>query len=497
MPRVPIENRFLVNNFSQFLASFSSKEKWLIALFLLSLPLANPWVRGDGVGYYAYARSILIEHRLDFTKDWQHGNESFTMGRLDQNGQVLPEQFTRTGHIVNLWSVGPSLLWFPFLLTVHAAILGANAIGFHFAADGFSRPYLVTMAFSTALYGFLGLWISFRLARAYFDESWAFLATVGVWWATSLPVYMYFNPSWSHAHSAFAVSIFLWYWHRTRAGRTWIQWAGLGLLSGLIVDVYYPNGVFLTIPLLAAFGNYRSFLKRSATGWSSAGKLFAQHVFYVSAFFLALSPTLISRRIIFGSALETGYFPARSWNWAAPHFGGVLFSSDHGLLSWTPILIFALIGLFLFARVDRFFGVSLLICCFLFYALIALYPDWDGLSSFGNRFFVSLTPAFVLGLAALFQLLVRLWGQRRATRVLPAATALLILWNLGLIFQWGTHLIPARGPISFRQAAYNQVAVVPREAAKSLKNYFTRRHQMMNQIERQDVNQLKSTPGTE
>ena len=57
---------------------------------------------------------------------------------------------------------------------------------------------------------------------------------------------------------------------------------------------------------------------------------------------------------------------------------------------------------------------------------------------------------------------------RRAARPFryPASlTALLVLWNLGLIFQWGTHLIPARGPISWREVAYNQVAVVPAEAA--------------------------------
>ena len=41
-------------------------EKVLIGFFVLSLPFSNPWVRGDGVGYYAFARSLLIEHRLDF-----------------------------------------------------------------------------------------------------------------------------------------------------------------------------------------------------------------------------------------------------------------------------------------------------------------------------------------------------------------------------------------------------------------------------------------------
>jgi len=49
----------------------------LLILFLLTLPLLNPWVRGDGVGYYAYARAPLIEHNFDFTHDYQSANESF------------------------------------------------------------------------------------------------------------------------------------------------------------------------------------------------------------------------------------------------------------------------------------------------------------------------------------------------------------------------------------------------------------------------------------
>ena len=55
--------------------------EWLLLIiFLLTLPLLNPWVRGDGVGYYAYARAPLIEHNLDFTHDYQSANESFREG---------------------------------------------------------------------------------------------------------------------------------------------------------------------------------------------------------------------------------------------------------------------------------------------------------------------------------------------------------------------------------------------------------------------------------
>src|SRR5438128_4493476 len=62
-------------------------ERVLLLLFVLTLPLANPWVRGDGVGYYAFARALLIQHNLDFAPDYQHANTSFREGRLDESGQ--------------------------------------------------------------------------------------------------------------------------------------------------------------------------------------------------------------------------------------------------------------------------------------------------------------------------------------------------------------------------------------------------------------------------
>src|SRR6516225_11022457 len=39
----------------------------LLILFLCTLPLVNPIVHGNGVGYYAYVRAPLIERKLDIT----------------------------------------------------------------------------------------------------------------------------------------------------------------------------------------------------------------------------------------------------------------------------------------------------------------------------------------------------------------------------------------------------------------------------------------------
>ena len=82
--------------------------------FLLSLPLINPIVHGDGVGYYAYARAPLIEHSFHFEEDWRHANLYFSQSRTRPDGQLLPEQYTETGYVSNLFTIGPALLWFPF-----------------------------------------------------------------------------------------------------------------------------------------------------------------------------------------------------------------------------------------------------------------------------------------------------------------------------------------------------------------------------------------------
>ena len=470
-------------------------ERLLLLLFLLSLPMLNPWVRGDGVGYYAFARAPLIQHNLDFTADYQQANASFRENRLDKNGQPTPEFRTRTGHLENHFTVGPAILWAPFLLLAHAAVLLARSMGSTIPADGFSTPYRIAMALATALYGFLGLLISFRIARKYVDERWALLATLAIWWASSLPVYMYFNPSWSHALSAFVVALFLWYWDKTRDSRTLLQWIVLGAIGGLMLDVYYANVMIFVVLLFEALHDYAAAVRKATPNTPSLAQLLARHLVFASALLICMLPTFIAKRIIYGSAFESGYIPISQWNWGSPYLWSVLFSSEHGLISWTPILLFALIGLFAFWRSVPRAGLAFLATTVGFYYFIASYPDWAGISSYGNRFFVSLTPLFILGLAFFFERFTRIFRTRRAALL---ATCIFLgcfaLWNAGLMFQWGSHLVPARGPISFSQMIHNQFLVVPRQITSQLEKYLFRRKSMMQQIEQRDLEQMKQNP---
>src|ERR1700693_5231250 len=75
--------------------------KILFVCFLLTLPIVNPTVHGDGVGYYAYARAVLIQHNLRFEEDWRHANRFFSAARLQADEQLRPEQYTPTGYVDN------------------------------------------------------------------------------------------------------------------------------------------------------------------------------------------------------------------------------------------------------------------------------------------------------------------------------------------------------------------------------------------------------------
>jgi hypothetical protein len=259
-----------------------------------------------------------------------------------------------------------------------------------------------------------------------------------------------------------------------------------------MMNVYYPNAILMLVPGMEALVGYRRTLRPADGRLAQWGGRLLCHACFFGVALAALLPTLMTRWVVYGGPFESGYPPMAAWNWTSPVWLSVLFSANHGLLSWTPVLIPALLGLLWFWRHDRLLGSGLLLSVLTYGYFISSYPDWDGMSSFGNRFFISLTPVFVVGLAATLERFARWWRRPGSDAALAAgALALLSLWNAGFIFQWGTQMIPARGPISWKQMARNQVTVVPARLAVELEHYILRRSSMMQRIEERDVEQLR------
>src|SRR5215207_4519089 len=174
----------------------------LFFLALLSAPRIDGQLIGsDGVAYYVYARSLVIDHDLDFTNEFTYF-------------QLKPAAFVRTatGYIGNKYAIGPALLWMPFFLVAHAIALAARVFGWNVAADGYSYLYQSAISIGSIVYGALGFWLAYVCTRRMFSQIAALMAVGLLWLASNSFYYMAFEPSMSHMVSLFSVALLLTIW---------------------------------------------------------------------------------------------------------------------------------------------------------------------------------------------------------------------------------------------------------------------------------------------
>jgi len=157
-------------------------------------------------------------------------------------------------------------------------------------------------------------------------------------------------------------------------------------------------------------------------------------------------------------------------------------SPNHGVLLWTPIVGIGLAGCVWLAR-RRPEAAWLIVSGAVFYMVIASYDTWHGLSSFGNRFFVSMTLPAVVGVAALVD---AAWRRRAAMgAVTVAGLAGLMLWNAGLAAQWASKMVPNRGPVDMRTVVSQQWQVPGRVLVLGWR-YLTDRDALAHEIDERD-----------
>ncbi|PYQ48840.1 MAG: hypothetical protein DMF78_20245, partial [Acidobacteria bacterium] len=114
----------------------------LVLLFLLTLPLVTPKIRGaDEIEGFAYLRSLVFDHDLEFGDEYQHFYAADPAGLAGFKSTFLDRRETETGRHINFAPLGSALLWAPFYLLAHAGVLVGRALGGGTAADGFSWPY--------------------------------------------------------------------------------------------------------------------------------------------------------------------------------------------------------------------------------------------------------------------------------------------------------------------------------------------------------------------
>lgn len=422
----------------------------LLVLFLFLLPtlyqfqFAGGRINGDGLMYYPYVRSLWKDFDLDFTNEYAH------LGLLERGDLRVP---TKTGLRRSIFSIGPAVVWTPFFWVGEAVGRGLSVTGFPVDLSGFGPTHRNAVALGSLVYGFAALVLIHGTLRRHFDPGTALGATLLVWGATFLHWYMVQQPTMSHAPSAFAAALVVFLWDRDRGRRSATGFLYLGLALGLAMCIRWQNGVLFSLPALevatAAWRERRITLHVV----SSVGLLFGGA--FVTAF-----PQMAAWKALYDEWLLR--YPPHGRDFLRldhPFIVETLFSSRHGLLSWTPVFWAGYLGMAPLFRRRATVAATLLVPLALMTYVNFCSGDWWAGGSFSNRRFDSLLPIFAFGFAASIDV-ARTAVARRPWAAVAALSLLAISWNATLMAQVRRGMVPRDDTVSFPRLMSGSAKVV-------------------------------------
>jgi len=404
-------------------------------------------VRSDGLVYFLYARSIVVDGDADLTPEFPEVQTRFSAtpyvtGALFTYSRRLPD----TGKITVPWPIGIGIVMAPFYASGYAVEYVVATIG-HRSPDTYGAVPQYFYASGSVLFGMLAFWTGFACCERVSTLRSAYLASLATLLAGPAVCYIFFSPSMAHAPSLGLVGLLTWRWLDCWQTRTrGVFW--LGLLVGTITCIRYQNVIFgimvLTLIARDARREGPSVGVREAL-LAACGALIPLSV--QAAHYISLNGWSLGHRAGTGFML----LDHARVELTRPQFTAVLFSCDKGAFYWAPIMAIGCLGLLYAARRHAWARVMLAIFVaqVLLISVIRNHGDrLDMQTSFGMRYLTECSIGLAMGVATL----VARARSLRAWRSWVIVGALLSTWNLLLIMAY-VLTIPRSGCVTYPQMA--------------------------------------------
>jgi hypothetical protein len=377
-------------------------------------------IEWDIVSYYGYLPAIYIYH--DLSLDFAVENTEF----FDR--KYWPE-VTPIGKRVIKTSMGLSYLYTPFFL-----IGNHIAKTFHIPATGYSTPYQVSLLFGALFYLMLGLFYLRKLLLKFFSETTTFITLICIYFGTNLAWYSTWDMLMPHVYLFSLLPVYLLLlisWHDKP---TLTRTIGLGVLLGLLALIR-PTMILLVIPsLLYGIKDMESLKDKM--------KFIRKYFFFILlfpiAFLIPWIPQLIYWHNQSGSWLYYSY-TGEKFYWNNPHILEGLFGFRKGWLIYTPIMIFAMAGLFVFKQnAIKLRSGTVVLLIVSIYVFFSWWSWWYG-GSFGQRAMVDLYGLLAIPFASFVEFV---FSKKKLFRFLfLGAACMLILLNIFQSWQFLSGLI--------------------------------------------------------
>lgn len=339
-------------------------------------------IQWDVIDYYGYLPAVFIYHdiTLQFQDDYK-GEHHF----------VFWAKKTSTGKYVFKMTMGLSFLYAPFFLV-------ANQVAAHYGYDpgGYSAPYKLALVLAALFYLALGLIFLARVLRFLFSKRVTGFTIVALGLGTNLFWYSSLEPGMAHVYDFALVSVFLylaiiWY-QKINILRSVL----LGLVIGLLALIRPVNVLFVIFFLFYGIQNKKDLKKR----WILYREKFLYLIMIGFFAFLVLIPQLIYWKVVTGNWIYYSYGD-QGFFFLHPHLMDVLFSFRKGWFVFTPVMAFAVFGIYiLFRQYKAFFMPVLLLLMLYLYVASSWWCWWYG-GSLGQRELIDIYPVMALPLAGI------------------------------------------------------------------------------------------------
>lgn len=357
---------------------------------------------GDSWGYYAYLPALFIYDDIDnLQKTIAKRADYNTSGvSVQENGYLkIEEAHAFKQNTIIKYTNGVALLYSPFFFAAQLFCRYTNL----YPADGYSLPYNIMIGIATLLYSLLGLWFVKKLLSKHFEDniSAAVLIIIGI--GTNLYFFTVSHLGMSHPF-LFALYGFCLYAVDTFYETKKIKYALLiGFSCGMITLIRPNEIIVLLFPLLWNVLSWKSIKER----YHFLRMNFWLYCCMALMFIACLLSQFLYWKLLSGHFLFYSY-TKEGFDFLHPHIKNGLVGFANGWLSYTPVMLFAVIGLVLLPRYFKKSALASYLFLPVFIWVIYSWWCWQYINGFGSRPMIETYPIWAFPLACF---LVFIWEK--------------------------------------------------------------------------------------
>ncbi len=359
----------------------------LITCVIIDLDLKN-WKKTEKViehdihWYYGYLPAQFIYNDIELIKsDYQYGDNLYWFWTSQ----------SADGKKIIKTTMGLSMLYAPFFFVAHAYALTSD-----YPKTGFSEPYKLFLLLSTLFYFLVGLdFVKKILCHYSFSDAHIAITLLLLGMGTNILCYASQSAPMPHVYVFCLIAIFIYFTIKWYTVQSAINTIVLGLLFGLISLIRPSNVIIAFFFLLYNVTNWNDFKARIAfliqKPMAIAGMLLLTFVVWIPQF---LYWKIITGNYISYSYNDEGFF------FLQPHIMDGLFGFRKGWLLYTPIMAFAIGGIFLLKGELKKLRISISVFLILnIYIILSWWCWWYG-GTYGQRSFIDSYALMALPLAS-------------------------------------------------------------------------------------------------